>query len=224
MTKRALIVGASRGIGLALASELAGRGWQVVATARNAGSELADAAIASVAVELVDIDDDASVDALVARLAGERFDLVLVNAGVTGPRHGSAAQVSPDEVAALFGTNAIAPVRLARKMLPSLNIGSTLAFTSSLMGSVADNTSGGMELYRASKAALNSLTRSLAPEAATQAITVLTLHPGWVKTAMGGPNAPVSADDSARGLAAVIEAPRPAGHYFLDYQGATIPW
>ena len=99
-----------------------------------------------------------------------------------------------------------------------------LAFTSSAMGSVALN-SGGYELYRASKAALNSLTRGLYAEVGGRRLTALTLHPGWVRTDMGGPGAPVSVEQSARGIVDVLERERGRrGHRFVDYKGAEIPW
>ena len=122
-------------------------------------------------------------------------------------------------------TNAIAPIRLARQLIPLLRErGSALAFTSSVMGSVAQNP-GGHELYRASKAALNSLTRGLASELGGREIALLTLHPGWVRTDMGGPSAAVGVEDSAKGLVTVIEREKgKPGHRFLDYTGAAIPW
>lgn len=108
-------------------------------------------------------------------------------------------------------TNAAAPIRLARRLLPLIADGGTLAFMSSNMGSVADNLSGGMELYRASKAALNSLTRGfVATNVGDRPIAVLTMHPGWVRTAMGGPDAPLAIEESMAGLADVIEASRRA--------------
>ena len=159
--KIAIIVGASRGLGLGLAREFARRGWQVTATARStaAATELADEVTASdggIAVEEVDLDRPESVDALATRLAGRRFDLVFINAGVSGPQC-----CHPAGVGALMYTNAVAPIRLARRLLPLIVDGGTLAFMSSDMGSVAGDLSGGMELYRASKAALNSLTSQL---------------------------------------------------------------
>lgn len=228
--KTAIIVGASRGLGLGLARELAGRGWRVTATARNpaAASELADAAKASdgrIAVEEVDIDLGASVDALAARLAGRRFNLAFINAGVSGPPHQSVDAATPEEVGALVFTNAVAPIRLARKLLPLVADGGTLGFMSSRMGSVADNTSGGMDLYRASKAALNSLTRGfVANDVRDRPVAVLTMHPGWVRTAMGGDNAALSVEESVRGLADVIEAEAVPGHRFVDHQGVELPW
>jgi NAD(P)-dependent dehydrogenase (short-subunit alcohol dehydrogenase family) len=122
-------------------------------------------------------------------------------------------------------TNAIAPIRLARDLLDRIRPGSgVLAFTSSVMGSVAQNT-GGHELYRASKAALNSLSRGLYGEIGGRKITVLTLHPGWVRTDMGGSSAAVSVEDSARGLVDVITREASSHrHAFLDYTGKSIAW
>ena len=223
--KIAIIVGASRGLGLGLAREFARRGWQVTATARStaAATELADEVTASdggIAVEEVDLDRPESVDALATRLAGRRFDLVFINAGVSGPQC-----CHPAGVGALMYTNAVAPIRLARRLLPLIVDGGTLAFMSSDMGSVAGDLSGGMELYRASKAALNSLTRSfVATDVGDRPIAVLTMLPGWVRTAIGGADAPLAVEESVAGLAEIIEASRPPGHRFIDYQGAELPW
>jgi NAD(P)-dependent dehydrogenase (short-subunit alcohol dehydrogenase family) len=221
--RAALIVGASRGIGLGLTAELAGRGWHVTATRRDAAPGLV--AGPGIDVERVDITDAASARSLAERLAGHRFRLVLLNAGIYGPREATATDASPELVATLFETNAMAPIRLARLLLPMLGEGGTLAFMLSRMGSVAANTTGGGELYRASKAALNSLTRSLvAQDLAGRRVVVLTLHPGWVRTDMGGAGATLSVEESVRGLADVLEAAHPPGHHFLDHQGATLPW
>lgn len=228
--KTALIVGASRGIGLGLARELAGRGWHVIATARHpAGATgLAEAGAASggrIEIEQADLDSPASVDALIGRLAGRRLDLALVNAGVSGPEHRSVAAATPEETGVLMYTNAIAPIRMAPGLLALVPEGGQLAFMSSVMGSVAGNTMGGHDLYRASKAALNSLTRGfVAQHLGGRKVAVLSLHPGWVRTDMGGANAAVGVEESVKGLADVIEAPRAPGHHYLDYRGETIPW
>ncbi len=222
--RAALVVGASRGIGLGLTAELAARGWHVTATRRSEGGALAPSG--RVAVETVDITDGASADAFVWRVAGRRFGLVLLNAGIYGPRDATVETASPELLRELMEVNAFAPVRLARRLLPCLAPGGTLAFMSSRLGSVAANATGNGELYRASKAALNSLTRSLAAKDLRHdpGAVVLTLHPGWVRTDMGGPGADLSVEDSARGLADVLEARREPGHRFLDHAGATIAW
>jgi NAD(P)-dependent dehydrogenase (short-subunit alcohol dehydrogenase family) len=218
--KTAIIIGASRGLGLGLAQELVERGWQVVATQRSPSAELA--AVAGVTVENVDIDDVEAVQALAARQKGP-FDLVFVNAGVTGPKHGSADKVTSDELAALMMTNAVSPLRTARALLGAVKPGGTIALMSSILGSVALRQHGMTELYSASKAALNSLTRGFA---ATQAkdFAVLTLHPGWVKTDMGGDGADIDVATSVAGLANVLEAETAPGHRYLDYTGKTLPW
>ncbi len=223
----ALIIGASRGLGLGLAAELGRRGIAVTATARGHAPDLAAAAAASegrITVATVDIDDDASIAALVAALPGKTFDLVFVNAGVSGPQTG-AATVDKAGFAALMWTNAVAPIRVAHALLPQLAAGGTLAFMSSILGSVALNTAGGYDLYRASKAALNTLTRTLwAGKLKDKGVTLLTLHPGWVRTDMGGPSATLSVEESVAGLADVLAANRTPGHRYLDYTGAELPW
>jgi NAD(P)-dependent dehydrogenase (short-subunit alcohol dehydrogenase family) len=218
--KTAIILGASRGLGLGLAQELTKRGWHVVATQRSPSEALA--AVAGVTVETVDIDDVEAVQALAARQKGP-FDLVFVNAGVTGPKHGSADKVTPQELAALMMTNAVSPVRTARVLLGAVKPGGTIAFMSSILGSVALRQHAMAELYSASKAALNSLTRGFAA-AEGKDFAVLTLHPGWVKTDMGGDGADIDVATSVTGLANVLEAETAPGHRYLDYTGKTLPW
>ena len=225
--RTALIVGASRGIGLGLAQELAARGWQVIATVRGNAPALAEAAKASggrITVEHVEMTDAASVDALLAKLAGRRLDIALVNAGVSGPR-ATVDTVSAGEFGDFLMTNAVAPVRLGRRLLGLVPDGGVIAFMTSRLGSVAANDAGGMDLYRASKAALNTFTRSFAAtDAKGRGVAVLSLHPGWVRTDMGGPNATLSVEESAKGLADVLEKADAPGHRFLDYSGAEIAW
>jgi NAD(P)-dependent dehydrogenase (short-subunit alcohol dehydrogenase family) len=221
-TRTAVIIGASRGLGLGLARELAARGWRVIATARrsNTSNGLLTAARESVGriiVESIDILQPTQLEALAQRLAGESIDLLLVNAGISGGRDQSVDSVSEAELAHIMLTNAIAPLRVARRLLPQVRSGGTVAFMSSRMGSVADNQNGGMDLYRASKAALNSLTKD-------RPVRVLTLHPGWVRTDMGGEDAPLSIEESVRGMADVLERGGRREHQFLDYAGQEIPW
>jgi NAD(P)-dependent dehydrogenase (short-subunit alcohol dehydrogenase family) len=232
MTLRtALIVGASRGLGLGLARELAARGWRVMATVRSPDPAPGLLAAARefegrvVQIESIDILQPAGLDALAQRLAGESIDLLLVNAGISGPRDQSVETVSSDELTHIMFTNAIAPLRVARRLLPRVKEGGTVAFMSSRMGSIAENETGGMDLYRASKAALNSFTRGFAAtDAKSHGVGVLTLHPGWVRTDMGGAEAPLSIDESVRGLADVLERGASPQHRFLDYTGRQLAW
>ena len=223
--RRALIIGASRGIGLGLAKELAARGWHVFASERRPGEALAEAATGA-AIEIVsaDVTDSESL-ARLAKLIDERsLDVVLVNAGIIGGDHQQVEEASTDEVTHVIMTNAVGPARAAKRMLPLLRDGGTLAFMTSRMGSVADS-SGGFDLYRMSKAAQNILARGIfEQDAKARGIAVLSLHPGWVQTDMGGAGATLSVAESVRGLADVLEREHGPGHRFLAHDGREIPW
>jgi NAD(P)-dependent dehydrogenase (short-subunit alcohol dehydrogenase family) len=226
----ALVVGATRGIGLGVVKEFLSRDWDVIATARqpSAATALADVAKAHpnrVDIATLDMNNPTQIDGFAAHLKGRTLDAALINAGVYGPSHQSAAQATPEEIGALVFTNAIAPIRLARHILGNIRRDSgVLAFTSSAMGSVTLN-DGGAELYRTSKAALNLLTRGLQGEVGGRKVTLLTLHPGWVRTDMGGPNAAVSVEDSAGGIVDMIVRQKGRHrHAFLDYTGAEVAW
>jgi len=227
----ALVVGASRGLGLGLAAELQRRGWDVVATVRDQAGERRLQALAAkpggeVSVEHIDINDDDAVAALRRRLDGQVFDLVFVNAGIALPEPGDAAGASRDAAAALFLTNAVAPIRFARAFVDRVRDGpGIVAFMSSGLGSIADKTDSYGELYSASKAALNSLSRSFAASLGRRRITVLAVAPGWVRTDMGGPGASLSVEESTRGIVDMLEARSGASrHGFVDYRGRTVAW
>jgi NAD(P)-dependent dehydrogenase (short-subunit alcohol dehydrogenase family) len=229
-TKVALIVGANRGIGLGVAKAFLAKGWTVIATARDPAKATALRDLESshpgrVSIPRLDVNDPQALDAFAASLASSTLDAVLVNAGVAGPAHRSASAATAAETGALMFTNAIAPIRLARSLIDRIRPGSgVLAFTSSIMGSVALN-SGGHELYRASKAALNSLTRGLWGEVGGRNLTVLTLHPGWVQTDMGGASATLTIDQSVPAMVQVIEGLKPADNgRFLNYDRSEIAW
>lgn len=218
--KRALVLGASRGIGLGLAVELVHRGWNVTATVRKTADEAAVRA-AGATPALADITDSDSLSRLRDSIP-PGLDLLLVNAGISEPA--DVASIDAAEIGHLFLTNAVAPVRAAEALLDRLLPAGIIAFTSSRMGSVALTDQDNKGMYRASKAALNSLTRGLFARLDPPR-PVLTLHPGWVSTDMGGPGADVDVATSARGLADVIEGRAGQnGSVFLDYQGAELAW
>jgi len=227
--KRLLLFGASRGLGLAIAEEYLKRGWRVVATARKetgtALHALAAKADGRLEVEVVDIADPAQVAALHSRLASERFDLLFVNAGVKNDDRETIADVSTEEFVRVMVTNALSPMRVVEAFQDLVPPTGAVAVMSSGQGSVGNNETGGYEVYRASKAALNTLMRSFAARHRDDPRTLLLLAPGWVRTDMGGPGARLSVDDSIPNLVKVIEAQRgKSGLQYLDYLGQTVPW
>jgi NAD(P)-dependent dehydrogenase (short-subunit alcohol dehydrogenase family) len=226
MQKTVLVIGASRGLGLGLAKQFSSEGWQVIATVRN--SQQADALnqIPRVSVETLDMNDAASVDALAKRLEGTQLDVLFVNAGVAGPQDKPATQAAEAEVGQLFFTNAVAPLRLAEKLRPAVNPErGVIVFMSSILGSVETGPGMGMSLYGASKAALNHMTRTFVSELGETGLTVLSMHPGWVKTDMGGDQAPLDVQTSTRGMVEQVTlALGRGGHHYLDYKGDQLPW
>ena len=227
----ALVVGASRGLGLGLAAELRHRGWNVVGTVRDDAGERrlekrAKKPGGDVRAEHLDINDDRQIAALRRRLDDLEFDLVFVNAGISPKGRSDAASVSREEAAAVFMTNAVSPMRVAHAFLDRVRIGpGIVAFMSSGLGSVANKTDSYSELYSASKAALNSLSRSLAASLGRRRVTVLAVAPGWVRTDMGGRGAPLSVEDSARGIVDMLESRAGTGrHGFVDYRGRDVEW
>ena len=226
--KSALIIGASRGLGLGLAREHLDRGWRITATVRTRSPDLEalrEASNGRLVIETVDISDAKGVAALGARLKGQTFDLLFLNAGIMVGRGLPLAEVADADIASIFLTNAMNPIRTADALLAHVAPGGMVAFMSSILGSIGTNDDGRAELYRASKAALNSLIRSFHARHAARDFTVLALHPGVVRTSMGGPNAPLDIDTSVRGVADVIAARWGAGgQAFVDYRNAVVPW
>ena len=224
--KTALIIGASRGLGLGLVKQLLGDGWQVTATVRDPQKAQALQALGNVRIETLDMDDQHAVIALSQRLKEQTFDLLFVNAGVKGPDDQRPGQASLAQVGQLFFTNAVAPINLAQRFVGQIREGSgVLAFMSSVLGSVTIADAPEMALYKASKAALNSMTNSFVAQLDGQALTVLSMHPGWVKTDMGGEDAHIDVETSTRGLVQQVNAyAGKGGHHFIDYSGETIAW
>jgi NAD(P)-dependent dehydrogenase (short-subunit alcohol dehydrogenase family) len=227
--KSALIIGASRGLGYALAAEYLDRGWQVTATERATGRsalhDLAGPVPGRLVVETVDITIPAEVTALHQRLADTKFDLLFVNAGVTNGPGETVADVSTDTFVRLMVTNALSPMRVVETLQDLVPPDGTIAVMSSRQGSIADNERGGFEVYRASKSALNQLMRGFAARHPGDPHTLLLIAPGWVRTELGGPGAPLTIDESIPGVADTIEAQTgQGGLQFLNYQGETVRW
>ncbi len=224
-----LIIGASRGLGLALAEEYLERGSEVIATIRGSDRtelhELAESAGGRLKIEHLDINVSGQLDDLRQRLAARKFDLLFVNAGVTNHHGATTADISTDEFTRLMVTNALSPMRVVESLGDLVQPDGTIGVMSSGQGSVANNENGGFEIYRASKSALNQLMRSYAARHRGGRRTLLLMAPGWVKTALGGPGARLTIDESIPSLVTVIEEQRGReGLQYLDYQGNTVAW
>jgi len=220
-----LITGANRGLGLEFAKQYAADGWHVIGTARD--PERADELGAlPVEVAQLDVADPASVAALARSLDGRPIDLLINNAGIF-PRVGSIEEIDFEDYGRTLVVNTIGPVRVTRALLPNLRAGERKAVVNitSRLGSIALNDSGVFYGYRESKAALNMFTRTLANELKPEGFTVLTIHPGWVQTDMGGENATLTPEESISGIRAVIAArgPEDTGTYWA-YSGEEVPW
>lgn len=227
--KRLLLIGASRGLGLAIAGEYLKLDWRVTATARRPSGTalhaLAGRSAGRLEVERVDVNHPAEVAALRERLKAERFDLLLVNAGVTNDDRDTIADVSTEEFVRVMVTNALSPLRIVEAFQDLVAPTGAIAIMSSGQGSVSNNVNGGHEVYRASKAALNTLMRGFAARHRDEKRTLLLLAPGWVRTDLGGPDARLSIEDSIPNLVKVIAAQTgKPGLQYLDYLGKTVPW
>lgn len=225
----ALIIGASRGLGLAMAKEYLGRGWRVVATARGTARtglhDLADQSSGRLEVKTLDIVEPDQIAALRKALDGRKFELLFVNAGVTNNPQETIAEVTTEEFVRVMITNALSPMRVIEALQDLVPPTGAIGAMSSGLGSVADNDRGGWEVYRASKAALNTLMRSFAARRAGDPRAVLVIAPGWVRTDMGGPNAALGIEDSIPRLVDTIDGQfgKP-GMRYLDYRGQTVRW
>lgn len=226
--KNVLLIGASRGLGHAIAQEYLDRGSAVVATVRGQGRtalhDLQDTAGGRLEIEHVDINEPEQIRTLGDRLAARTFDLLFVNAGVTNGPQETTANVTNEEFGRLLITNALSPMRVVETLRDRVAANGTIAIMSSGQGSIANNQSGGFEIYRASKSALNQLMRSYVARHHDDR-TLLLMAPGWVRTELGGPGARLTIGESIPGLVTTVDAQRGrTGLQFLDYLGRTVAW
>jgi NAD(P)-dependent dehydrogenase (short-subunit alcohol dehydrogenase family) len=228
---RIVVTGANRGLGLGLATAYAGRGDDVWATAREPGGARELQALAKqfagrVHVHALDVRDDEQVRAFAAAVGDASVDLLINNAGIAGKWSTSLQTFDAEEALRCFDTNALGAIRVTRALLPNLRAarGKIINMTS-LMGSLADNGSGRGYAYRMSKAALNMATRNIAHEAKGFGGIAVALHPGWVKTEMGGEGAPEEIVDAIARITKLIERLKPedAGR-FWHAKGNELPW
>lgn len=229
--KTVLITGASRGLGLEFTKQYLEKGNRIIACARDPQQSEGLQALASqypdtLQLLALDVTDPQSRKALLDAVGDKQIHLLINNAGYFGETNqlGRLDEADWDKV---FRTNVMAPIKMVEILRSNLvNAGSaTVALLSSKMGSVADNTSGGSYVYRSSKAALNAAGKSLAIDLAEEKIKVVLLHPGWVLTDMGGPNALIDATTSVQGMRRVIDGLTASqSGDFIAYDGTVIPW
>lgn len=224
-----LLIGASRGLGLRMASEFAKRGLQVVATVRErAQTELHDVAAVypnRIEVETVDITRPEEIAAMRSRLAGRVFDMLFVNAGTANMKDESAGAITTEEYARVLLTNALGPLRVIEACQDLVSGDGLIGVMSSGQGSITNNTDGRHEVYRSSKAALNQLVRSYAARHADGQRAIVLMAPGWIRTRLGGPKAPFGVEESVPLIADVLlDRQGTPGLAFLDRNGATVPW
>jgi len=236
----ALITGSNRGLGLEFVRRLSVTGWRVLATCRSpdqaeALRRLASESRQTVEVHALDTGDQKSIGALSAAVGDQAIDLLVCNAGVSQLKQalitGAAGQRIQDADDALwfevYRTNAIGPLRVAAAFADRVVASESrlMAFMSTRMSVAGQNNSGAYYMYRSSKAALNVIVKNLSIELAPRGVTCIALHPGWVRTDMGGRNADVSPEESVTGMLKILlDAKLPKKAQFLDYSGETVPW
>lgn len=217
----ALITGANRGIGLALCKTYIAQGWQVIALCRTSSPELAETGARIIAG--VDVTDQAALNKLADTLTGKTIDLLINNAGIL--QREPLGNLDYASIEQQFKVNAVAPLRVTEALLGNLKPGAKVAFITSRMGSIADNTSGGYYGYRMSKAALNAAAMSLARDLHPKGIAVAILHPGYVQTAMVNFGGDISAEESAQRLSQrIAELNLDNTGSFWHSNGDLLPW
>ena len=223
-----LITGANRGLGLEFTRQYAADGWRVFAACRDpAGARDLAAVEGDVSAETLDVDDGPQVAALANKLSNQPIDVLINNAGIYGPKDVTRDTVVYDAWGQVFRTNAMSPLAVSAAFAANVAQGGQkkIITLSSIMGSIAENDSSGDFIYRSSKAAVNAVMKSLAGDLKSEGITVVVLHPGWVRTDMGGPDASIEAPESVTGMRAVIAGLKESDSgRFLNYDGTEIPW
>ena len=226
-----LITGTNRGLGLEFVKHFLGRSDTVIATCRDSSSATELQALAAnnenLSLKNLDVSDEQSMAAFATELKDTPIDVFINNAGVYGPRDANFGNVGSSEWEQVVRVNAIAPMLLTQLIIGSLRQGTEkkLVYVTSKMGSIDDNKGGGSYIYRSSKTALNSVVKSLSVDLACEGFSVAVVHPGWVRTDMGGPNGLIDVQTSVSGMLAVIDglSPDNAGDFF-NYDGSLIPW
>lgn len=228
-TRTALIIGASRGLGCAMAAELADRGWSVIGTVRGSARtplhDLADRHRERIRIEHLDITQPEELAPLRERLAGQQLDVLFVNAGTTNNEQTPIGAVPTQDFVDVMVTNALSPLRVIEALDDLVTPTGLIGVMSSGQGSITNNTNGLREVYRGSKAALNMFMRSYAARQTSADRSLLLLAPGWIRTALGGDDAPYTVEESTPLLVDVLLSHLGGkGLAFLDRNGQPVPW
>lgn len=229
--KSVLITGANRGIGLKFVEHYCQNNWQVYATYREEHQDLLALTTEydNLTLLRLDVSSQDSINKLAHSMTGISLNLLINNAGIYGPSGFAfgGMEDKADGWREVLNINTIGPHLVTEALIKNLQFGapSKIAYISSKMGSMTDNTSGGAYIYRSSKAALNAVIKSLSFDLSDMNIAVLSLHPGWVQTRMGGDNALIDTETSVNGMTKVIEnlSIENTGR-FVAYDGKVIPW
>lgn len=229
-TERVLVVGATRGLGVAIVEEYVRRGAHVVATERSdAPSPLRELAARhpdEIEVEHLDVTRPGQIRALRDRMDPGSLDVLFVVAGISlAAQDAIGADVDTADFVSMMETNVLGVMRVVEGLQDLVADDGTIAVMSSGQGSITDNTTGGFEVYRATKSALNQMVRSYAARHAQDRRSLLLMAPGWVRTTLGGPNARLEVGESIPPLVATVESQRGTpGLQFLDRDGRTVAW
>lgn len=226
-----LITGTNRGIGLEFTRQYLACGDRVIATCRNieAADGLKELSRSHDDLEIrqLDVASLESMQEFVQQLADTPIDIFINNAGVYGPRNANFGDIDAQSWASVLQINSIAPLILSQLLMPNLRRGKDkkMLYLTSKMGSIEDNSGGGSYIYRSSKTALNSAVKSLAIDLAGEGFSAAVLHPGWVLTDMGGPNALIDTQTSVTGMLKVVDdLDSQSSGSFFNYDGSIIPW
>lgn len=225
-----LIVGASRGLGHAMAVEFLKRDWHVIGTVRGADRtslhDLADANPDRVRIEQLDVTEPVQISVLRDRLEEKKIDILFVNAGTANANQDETiAEVSTDEFVRVMVTNALSPMRVVEGLRDCVAPAGLIGVMSSGQGSISNNTNGGHEVYRGSKAALNQYMRSYAARHADDPRALVLMAPGWIRTGLGGAGAPFGMEETVPQIVSTLlgHQGKPGLQYF-DREGRNVPW
>ena len=232
MASTILITGANRGIGFELTQQYAEAGWRVIACCREPDKAQGLDGVRNdygeqLSIHRLDVTKSEHIKALATSIGDTPIDILLNNAGIYGRRDATLGNTDEDQWLETFRVNTIAPIKVMEAFIDVVAASKRKVFASitSKMGSMADNTSGGSYVYRSSKAALNAAMKSAANDLEGRGISVVVIHPGWVRTDMGGPSGLLSVEQSAKSIRELLGrvSIEDTGKFF-NYDGTVVPW